>query len=289
VPRFVLFLFTLGLTGHWLACGWILLEGPGRSGGPASYLDALYWCVATLTTIGYGDVTPRTTAQTLYAMGVMLLGVGLYGFVIGNLATLLTRIDLARAEHMATLDRLAGFLRYRRVPPALQQEVYDYYRYLWENRMGYDEAALIEGLPPALRRQLSIVLKADLVRKLSFLDGASQELVYDLCSALQPIVFMPGEVIVRAGEYGRHVYFVSHGTVDVEDERGAKIRSLGEGDFFGELSLLTEEPRSATVRAVGYCDLYTLDRHTFERALARYPDFADHVSRVAAERGWNPT
>jgi voltage-gated potassium channel len=288
VPRLAAFVFVLCIAGHWLACGWMLLDGPGRFGEDAGYLDALYWCVATLTTIGYGDVTPITRGQTIYAMGVMLLGVGLYGFVIGNLATLLTRVDMARAEHVATMERLSGFLRYRRIPSALQQEIYDYYQYLWENRMGYDESALIQGLPSALRRQLSIVLKADLVRKLSFLDGASQELVYDLCLRLKPVVFMPREVIVRAGEYGRHVYFVSRGEVEVEDPEGRVLRTLGEGDFFGEISLLTDAPRSATVRAVGYCDLYALDRETFRRTLAQYPDFAAHVEEVAAERGWTP-
>ena len=121
--------------------------------------------------------------------------------------------------------------------------------------------------------------------KLSFLEGASRELIYDLCSHLQPIVFLPGETIVRFGEYGRHVYFVSNGTVEVENEAGEVIRTLGEGDFFGELSLLTREPRSATVRAAGYCDLYTLDRDTFRRTLDHYPDFAARVARVAEERG----
>lgn len=288
IPRFGLFLVVLVVSAHGLACGWMALGGPSRGGGATTYLDALYWTVTTLATVGYGDVTPATTAQTVYAMAVMLLGVGVYGFVIGNLATLLTRVDMARAEHMATLDRLSAFMRYRRVPAELQRQVHDYHRYLWDHRLGYDEAALIQGLPSALRRKLTVVLKADLVEKLSFLEGASRELIHDLCAHLQPVVFMPGEVIVRQGEYGRHVYFVSSGSVRVEDGTGAVIRTLGEGDFFGELSLLTRQPRTATVRAAEYCDLYTLDRETFRRTLDHYPDFAARVAAVTEERGGLP-
>ena len=129
------------------------------------------------------------------------------------------------------------------------------------------------------------MLKGDLIEKLSFLEGASRELIHDLTTNLQPVVFTPGDVIVRAGEYGRHLYFISSGSVDVIAEDGkALVRTLSEGDFFGELALLHEQPRNATIRAVGYCDLYTLDREAFSRTLARYPDFAAHIASISKER-----
>ena len=286
VLRLSVFLFGLTVFAHWLTCGWLWLGG-ARSieNGRGSYLDALYWCVTTLTTVGYGDVTPTTPAQTVYAMVVMLLGVGLYGFVIGNVATLLTRMDMAKAQYVATLERLSGFLRYRRIPPVLQRHIYDYYTYLWERRMGYDEASVLADLPPTLRRELSRVLKGDLIERLSFLQGASRELIQDLSTKLQPIVFTPGDVIVRVGEYGRHIYFISSGSVDVIAEDGKTLlRTLSEGDFFGELALLREQPRNATIRSVGYCDLYSLDRDAFAKTLERYPDFAAHIERIAEER-----
>ncbi|MEZ4414984.1 MAG: cyclic nucleotide-binding domain-containing protein [Gemmatimonadota bacterium] len=279
---FVLILLVLA---HWLACAWMALGGRGPGGlARASYLEALYWTVTTLTTVGYGDVTPATAPQRLYAMSVMLLGVGVYGFVIGNVATLLTRVDMARAQYVATLDRLSGFLRYRRVPLHVQRHIFDYYRYLWEHRMGYDEASLLEDLPPTLRQELSLVLKGDLIEKLSFLEGASKELILDLCMRLRPLVFTPGDTIVRAGEEGRDIYFISGGAVEVLAPDGTRVGTLTDGDFFGELALLRSQPRTATVRALGYCDLYALDRDAFLRTLERYPDFAERIEEIARSR-----
>jgi len=282
--RLGVFAFVLAISAHWLACGWIWLDGPGGVTRSGPYVDALYWCISTLTTVGYGDVTPVTSGQTLYAMVVMLLGVGLYGFVIGNLATLLTSMDMAKAQYLGNLERLTSFLRYRRIPVELQHHIYDYYRYLWENRMGYDEASILATLPPTLREELTLVLKADLIEKVSFLQGASRELISALCRELYPVVFTPGDIIVRAGEYGRQVYFISAGEVEVFSPEGQLIRTMREGDFFGELALLHDQPRSATVRAVGYCDLYALERDAFERTIACYPDFAADVSRISEER-----
>lgn len=284
--RMSVFGFWLAVSAHWLACGWLWLGGArSTAGAQGPYLDALYWCITTLTTVGYGDVTPETPAQTVYAMVVMLLGIGVYGFVIGNVATLLTRMDLAKAHYVATLERLSGFLRYRRIPPDLRRHIFDYHRYLWERRLGYDETSVLAGLPPTLRRELSLVLQGDFIEKVSFLQGASRELIQDLCAELKPVVFTPGDVIVRAGEQGRHIYFINNGTVEVIGDDGETlIRTLSDGDFFGELALLHEQPRTATVRAVGYCDVYSLDREAFARALSEYPDFAAHIEKVSRER-----
>ena len=284
--RLGFFFFWLSLSAHWLACGWIFLDGPAALLGTDSvYLGALYWCITTLTTVGYGDVTPATSGQAIYVIAVMLLGVGVYGYVIGNVATLLSRIDTVKTQYVATMERLEGFLHYRRVPPHIQHHIFDYYKYLWENRMGYDESSVLDDLPPTLRLELSLMLKSDLVKKVSFLRDASPELVQDLSLAMRAVVFTPGDIIVQEGDTGRHVYFISRGTVEVIAPDGTTVlRALSDGDFFGELALLHQQRRTATVRAVGYCDLYLLDQEAFDRTLTRYPDCAKEIRRISEER-----
>lgn len=286
VVRLGAFLLWLALSAHWLACGWIVLRGPTQHLGIGSvYISALYWCVTTLTTVGYGDVTPETTDQAVYTMIVMLLGVGVYGYVIGNVANLLSKIDLARTQYVATIERVTGFLRYRRVPAPLQREIYAYYKYVWENRMGYDEASVLEDLPRSLSAELSLVLKRDLIQKVDFLRDASPELIKDLCIRLRPVVFTPGDVVVRAGEVGRHIYFINKGTVEVLTQDGRKVlRTLSDGDFFGELALIHAQPRTATVRAIGYCDFYVLDKDTFSDTLVRYPEFEKVIREISEAR-----
>ena len=70
----------------------------------------------------------------------------------------------------------------------------------------------------------------------------------------------------------------------IGDDGETLIRTLSDGDFFGELALLHEQPRTATVRAVGYCDLYSLGREAFRRTISRYPDFVAHIERISRER-----
>jgi hypothetical protein len=134
----------------------------GKTGPPSQEATRHYlthwFTFDLLATVGYGDITPSTNAQTIYAMVVMILGVGVYGYVIGNVASLLANLDRARAHYLANLERLATFLAYRHVPPHLQRRIYEYYNHLWENRLGYDESAILAELPSMLKTEVSLAL-----------------------------------------------------------------------------------------------------------------------------------
>ena len=292
VLRLVFFVYWLLLTAHWLACGWLALNGNTTLAdqvvvhGFRRYLRALYWSVTTLSTIGYGDLTPITDAQIVFTMVVMFLGVAIYGYVIGNVASLLANIDLAKRHYLENMERLSAFMRYRDIPPLLQRRLRDYYAHLWENRLGgYDEAGIMADLPESLRTEVALFLRRDLIEQAPLFRGASHELVREMALQLRPVVFTPGDYIMRTGQYGREMYFISRGTVEVMAADGHTVMAtLTDGAFFGEVALLFSQPRNASIRAVDYCDLYTLDKDTFDHVLVRYPEFAAQIKEQAEKR-----
>ena len=74
-------------------------------GGIGSFLDALWWAMATATTVGYGDVVPSTTAGRLIAMGLMVVGIGFLGVFLSDMAARLARA-VAQEELMDDLPVL---------------------------------------------------------------------------------------------------------------------------------------------------------------------------------------
>ncbi len=103
-----------------------------------------------------------------------------------------------------------------------------------------------------------------------------------LASCLRPGLALPGEPIVQKGRRGRRMYFVVSGEVLVELPGG--VIRLGPGAFFGEMALLSREPRSATVRAEGYCHLLVLDDRDFREVIRRDPGLKQRFEEVAASR-----
>jgi voltage-gated potassium channel len=116
------------------------------------------------------------------------------------------------------------------------------------------------------------------------LDAAA---IADLVGMLHARTVPAGATIIRKGERGDAMYLIASGRVEVESA-GGKVR-LEEGDFFGEIALLSREPRSATVTAVRPTDLLVLDADDFLRLVDRLPDIGAKVQAVARERKIGPS
>ncbi|MBI5607642.1 MAG: cyclic nucleotide-binding domain-containing protein [Deltaproteobacteria bacterium] len=272
---------------HLLACGWIALGSgsAGRDSDPVQeYVRAVYWTLTTLTTVGYGDITPRTMVQMLYVCGTQVLGVGVFGFVISNVASVLTRLDAAREHHMSQLDRLETYMNYNRLPGDLRAQVREYFRYMWDTRQGYQDSEVLTGLPAKLRGAITMHLNRDMVRKIPLLRGAGDSFVQDLMEEMQAMVAVPGERIFAAGEPGDGMYFIRSGAVAIVTASGEVVATLHAGNFFGEMSLLSGAPRSASAVASDYCDLFRLTRAGFERAVQHDPQFAATLRASARAR-----
>ena len=129
----------------------------------------------------------------------------------------------------------------------------------------------------------------DLVRrlkalgKIAFFAPLSEEERRTLAEGLRFMPFADGEAIVKEGDPGDSLYVVREGRVSVR--LGVReIAQLGTGDFFGEISLLTGEPRRATVVATDDVECYVVERVLFEGIVKRNPPLAEAVARLLAER-----
>ncbi|MBE7438231.1 MAG: ion transporter [Spirochaetales bacterium] len=286
ILRMIFFIFWMILIMHWNACIWMALGGnPNDSPESYRYLRSLYWSVTTITTIGFGDITPQNGPQTLYTIFIELLGAGMYGYVIGNIASLLANIDVARANWLEKMEKINYFMRYRQIPLDIQESIRNYYSYLWESRRGYDELHILEDLPSSLRLQVAMFLNRNIIEKVPIFKGASDELIRQIIMNLRPVVYTPGDYIFRKGEVGTSMYFISKGSVEVVSEDGQTVfATLTEGNFFGEIALLLKQPRTASIKAVDYCDLYLIEQETFNRILTDFPEFADKIHDMVQQR-----
>jgi len=92
-----------------------------------------------------------------------------------------------------------------------------------------------------------------------------------------------GDVVIRQGEEGDELFLISEGEVEVE-RQGHEIARLGPSEFFGELSLITGEPRNATVVATSPLDAYVLGKTDFRAAIEQSASFREQLRRVYFQR-----
>jgi len=113
--------------------------------------------------------------------------------------------------------------------------------------------------------------------------------VDELASRVEKLAFAAGEEVFHQGDHGDRFYVIEDGEADViGDDR--RIRTLRSGDGFGEIALLHDTLRTATVRARMPVRLYSLDRHHFLSAVTGYESSEDEAKALALDRltAFNP-
>lgn len=96
-----------------------------------------------------------------------------------------------------------------------------------------------------------------------------------------------GEVIFRQGEVGEAVYFIRSGEVEVvreDDPEPTVLAKLSDGDYFGEMALLTDEPRNGTIRATADTELAVLGKRNFLAMLSVLPSTKEGILQTIRTR-----
>lgn len=123
---------------------------------------------------------------------------------------------------------------------------------------------------------------ANMIGRVSLFASLDREAIVAMSRRLRALVALPGEKIVKVGGPPDAMYFVAAGEVVVHIKN--LTVTLKEGDFFGEMGLLSSQPRTADVVANGYCHLLALSRKDFNQLLASRPEARAKIEAVAKQR-----
>ncbi len=190
----------------------------------ASIPHAMWWGLATLTTVGYGDVTPVTAAGRIFGAFIMVMGIAMFALPAGILTSGFTR-EIKKRDFTVT----------------------------WK---------LVAGVP--------LFANLDALK------------ISEIAGLLHPKQVPARFAIVKHGEIADSMYFIVTGEVEVEVH--PEHRKLSNGEFFGEIALLKDCTRTATVTALTECQLLYLDAHDFRSLLNANPELREPIEAAMQQR-----
>ncbi|MBI4929548.1 MAG: cyclic nucleotide-binding domain-containing protein [Bacteroidetes bacterium] len=121
------------------------------------------------------------------------------------------------------------------------------------------------------------------LKALSIFSGTSDEILSGIASMTKTLVVKSGQIIIQKGDIGKSMYIIHSGRVKVHDDIYT-IAELGEGNFFGEVSLLDTEPRSASITAIADTTLFVLEQEDFYKILQKHKDVAQGIMKILIGR-----
>ncbi|XP_032313022.1 potassium voltage-gated channel subfamily H member 6 isoform X3 [Camelus ferus] len=242
----VLFLLmcTFALIAHWLACIWYAIgnverpylepkigwldslgaqlgkryNGSDPASGPSvqdKYVTALYFTFSSLTSVGFGNVSPNTNSEKVFSICVMLIGSLMYASIFGNVSAIIQRLYSGTARYHTQMLRVKEFIRFHQIPNPLRQRLEEYFQHAWSYTNGIDMNAVLKGFPECLQADICLHLHRALLQHCPAFHGASKGCLRALAVKFKTTHAPPGDTLVHLGDVLSTLYFISRGSIEI--------------------------------------------------------------------------
>ncbi|KAG6449702.1 hypothetical protein O3G_MSEX006178 [Manduca sexta] len=293
------------LIGHWSGClqflvpmlqgfppnSWVAINELQEAFWLEQYSWALFKAMSHMLCIGYGRFPPQSLTDMWLTMLSMISGATCYALFLGHATNLIQSLDSSRRQYREKVKQVEEYMAYRKLPREMRQRITEYFEHRYQGKF-FDEEVILGELSEKLREDVINYNCRSLVASVPFFANADSNFVSDVVTKLRYEVFQPGDIIIKEGTIGSKMYFIQEGIVDIVMANGEVATSLSDGSYFGEICLLTNARRVASVRAETYCNLFSLSVDHFNAVLDQYPLMRRTMESVAAERlnkiGKNP-
>ena len=288
---------------HWLACAmkllvdaedrttswriWGDLHIDGKTMKDAKNGDALglYFaffyssCAMLFRSI---DSHPVTSAERAFVSLVIIFGSMLQAVLFGSVAVLISSFDKSSVDYQDQKVEVLSRLKQLGVPGPITARAKRFLelRWVYQKSSKVDVDHYLSLFSPVLSTEIKLSLYLKRIMDTPFFKDCGREVLISLVNSVNTQVFLPGDAIVRRGEFGDWMCFIGRGSVSVlvpdsvdpSKEREVAVLRDGPGGFFGEMALIFHQKRNATIQARTWTRIHQLYRDAFERVFQKYPD-----------------
>jgi len=264
--------FGMLVIAHWLACAfhlvpmfvdasphesWIFASDIQDKKPLSRYLFSLYWSITTVTTVGYGDITPRNDFEMMWCTVFMVIGGIFYAYVMGSICGIVSSLDEAGTCYKRTMDVLNLYMEDVKLPYEARMGLRDYFMHCKGLQRSKFFKEVLTQMSPGLQGKFAIHCYGTWINRVYFLRALSgnreERFIQRIALALEMEAYPPYEPIITLGEPTLRMYIIKRGVC-------ARLgHVLTKGTCFGEdviLSLCT--PRLYSVMALTYVDVHML-------------------------------
>ena len=275
----------------WIEEPWLLKYGVSDGDSRLrKYMLSIYWSMMTMVTVGYGDVVPNTTIERIFATCVLLIGAIMYATIFGSVAIVLQNLDIAQRNLDNLFDVVMRFANTYNLPQEIYARILAYKQASWNKNKGLETSKLLNDLPYGVRCDVMAFIFAPFVKKIDLFKDCSDTLMRAICINLQTIYVLRGDYIFHVHDNTHEMYFIRKGKCEVLiEDKSAKsnekvVAMLGTGSVFGEVAIVLQSPRTASVRAYTNCEMAFLERDLFLTVMESFPQKFVELQEIVIRR-----
>lgn len=245
------------------------------------YLNSLYFIIVTLVTVGYGDITAKSSIEKIFLIFVMLTGCMIFAFNINNFGHIFKQMFLSENEFESDVKILTRMMKKNKINSDLQNRVRNYYSCICEKEKAQipeKELSIFGKLSSDLQKEIVLNMNAPIVKQSKFLcNNFSEEFLQNIVLKMKTKVYSPEEVLFKQGSLDPMIFFIIKGKTKSfleskrRDENETILFESHSGESLGELNLLVDKPFEYSTKSIDFCSVSFVSRADFMILLDKLP------------------
>ena len=181
------------------------------------YITSIYYLIATVTTVGYGDITPSNEGERWFGLIILIVGIIVYSFAVAGISNYIKEIDDKNADYNKKLKILEDIrINYPKLSDDLYDRVFRFLKYKNFNEKK-DKNIIIDCLPLGLRNVLVYEMYKPIINNFIFFKNFDNtDFIVRVILAFKPILSMKNDILVKDGDFIEEIIFVKKGRLSLE-------------------------------------------------------------------------
>ena len=222
--------------------------------------------------IGYGDFAPYGSSERICGVLTMMISSGVFGFLIGNIGTIIEKQGMKQKIRRETIVNLNIFMKNQKFSTDLTNKTRQYMEYVFRHDQDSNCKIneLLNALSRPLQEEIMMYTNGSVIHHCPSFDIFSDTFIHKFAKIIDVKIFSPSDIILKEGSLSIGMHFITNGVIEVYDQcTNCRLKLLSDGDFIGEIGLLLAQSCIASASAVNFVETLHLGSKEFEAIISK--------------------
>ncbi|EAY07248.1 cation channel family protein [Trichomonas vaginalis G3] len=222
------------------------------------YITAIYFVLTTVSTVGYGDITPETNVEVITIIFVQIIGVIMHTAIIARMISVF--VNTLEQSFITQYKVAQDFMKFKKIDNERRKEVRNFCQYYWETTGATGGVRnLLRNIPKALRTTIKLEMTRPFFDATVSFNALSPGQLAKVAHVIKHITFSPGSYLCKQGEKCNFMLFVGRGIISIiVDDVAIASESCTQSTVHGENQMLLGTNCATSIRALTYVDAWVL-------------------------------